>query len=636
MTSPTSCAARDAFLLGFSMRRPFLLLLLFPAPLAAQTPASIDYIKEVQPILSKFCVKCHGGAKPKANLSLDFDDFKSASKDKKIWEKVAHQLRTGEMPPADKPKPTLEQLDTLNTWIDRDVLAVDCKGKRDPGRVTLRRLNKAEYNNTIRDLLGIKANLSEDFPSDDVGYGFDNIGDVLTLSPLLLEKYLTAAEKAAEMVFADAKLKARLMTPPSGEVAKKERTAFILKNFARRAYRRPVTDEEVAKLEKFVELAEKKGLSQERGLQLAVQAALVSPHFIFRVEKDADPKGGIAPISDHELASRLSYFLWSSMPDSQLFNIADKGELRTGDNLEIQVKRMLKDDRARALTENFAGQWLNLRMLRDAQPDPKLFPTFTEGLRLSMMEETYRFFDAVVKEDRSIMDFIDADFTFLDETLARHYGISGVKGSEFKKVKLEGDRRGGILTQASILTLTSNPTRTSPVKRGKWILENLLNAPPPPPIPDAGELPEDDKELRGTLRQRMEQHRAKPICASCHDRMDPLGFAFENYDAIGKWRDKDGKFDIDSTGELPGGRKFRGSKELRAILKEREADFRRCLAEKLLTYALGRGLEYYDKCAVDDICAAAARNENRISALVIAIVRSEPFFMRKGLPKKGV
>lgn len=601
-----------------------------PAFLSAQVPDKVDYLKDIRPVLAKFCITCHSGPKAKAGLSLDFVDMKAAGKDKKVWEKVAHQLRTGEMPPTGRPKPGLDQFDLLNTWIDRDILAVDCKGTRDPGRVTLRRLNKAEYSNTIRDLLGVNARLSEDFPSDDVGYGFDNIGDVLTLSPLLLEKYLGAAEKAAELAFGDPKLKAKILVTAPGKPNKNERARFILQNFARRAYRRPVTEEEVTKLARFVDLAERSGQTHERGLQLAVQAALVSPHFLFRVEVDRDPKGGIAPVGDFELANRLSYFLWSSMPDEELFQLAEKGELRKEENLEKQVRRLLKDPKVRALTENFAGQWLNLRMLREAQPDPKLFPSFTEGLRLSMMEETYRFFEAVVKEDRSILDFIDADFTFLDETLARHYGIKEVKGSEFRKVKLDADKRGGILTQASILTLTSNPTRTSAVKRGKWILENLLNQPPPPPIPDAGELPDDGKELKGTLRQRMEMHRSKPICASCHQRMDPLGFAFENYDAIGKWRDKDGKFDIDPSGELPGGRKFKGPRELRAILMEREVDFRRCLTEKLLTYALGRGLEYYDKCAVEDICAAAARSDNRFSSLVLAIVRSEPFQLRKG------
>jgi hypothetical protein len=616
----------------------FVVVLSLPAASAAQIPAKIDFAKDIQPIFAKFCFSCHSGPKAKAGVRLDFTDVAAAAKDKNLWERVARQVRAGEMPPAGKAKPGLEQFDLLNTFIDRDMLAADCKSGRDPGRVTLRRLNRSEYNNTIRDLLGVEERLADGFPSDDVGYGFDNIGDVLTLSPLLLEKYLFAAERAAELAFADPKLKGKILAAAPKKGSKDERARAIVGAFAKRAYRRPVTEDEIGKLIKFVDLAERSGQSFERGIRLAVQAALMSPHFIFRVENDPKTPGpdapglakGAYPIGDFELANRLSYFLWSSMPDEELFALAEKGALRKDDNLEKQVRRMLKDGKARALTENFAGQWLNLRMLREAQPDPKLFPTFTEGLRLSMIEETFRFFDAVVKEDRSILDFIDSDFSFLDETLAKHYGISGVSGTTFRKVTLDPNKRGGLLTQASILTLTSNPTRTSPVKRGKWILENIFNAPPPPPVPDAGELPEDKAELRGTLRQRMEQHRKNPSCATCHQRMDPLGFALEHYDGIGKWRDKDGKFDIDPAGELPDGRKFNSPKELRVILKELEPQFRRCLAEKLLTYALGRGLEYYDKCALEAICAAVARDGNRFSSMVVAIVKSEPFLYRKG------
>jgi hypothetical protein len=293
---------------------------------------------------------------------------------------------------------------------------------------------------------------------------------------------------------------------------------------------------------------------------------------------------------------------------------------------------MLKDPKARALVDNFAGQWLQLRSLKNATPDPGLFPAFDESLRSAMLKESALFFEAVMREDRSILDFLEADFTFVNERLARHYGIAGIKGDAFQRVSLTGDQRGGILTQASILTVTSNPTRTSPVKRGKWILENILGTPPPPPPPDVPELKEG-KELTGTLRQRMEQHRANPNCAVCHQRMDPLGFGFENFDAIGAWRNQDGKSPIDPSGILPDGRSFKGPKELRAILKSKEEEFRRCLAEKMLTYALGRGVEYYDKPAVEQISQALALNHNRFSALVIAIVKSDPFQKRRG--KRG-
>src|SRR5262249_23688515 len=293
-----------------------------------------------------------------------------------------------------------------------------------------------------------------------------------------------------------------------------------------------------------------------------------SPHFIYRVEIDSQPNDpdAVHHVNDHELASRLSYFLWSSMPDDELFAEAKKGTLRT--NLAKQAQRMVKDPKARALVENFGGQWLHTRNLKTAAPDTGRFPGFDEKLRGDMLRETELFFEAIIKEDRCVLDFIDADFTFLNERLAKHYGIDGVKGEEFRRVKVTNGQRGGILTQASILTATSNPTRTSPVKRGKWILENILGTPPPPPPPDGGELVEGKQaELSGSLRQRMEQHRAKAICASCHQRMDPLGFGFENYDAVGAWRTMDGKFAIDPSGVLPGGKTFQGPAELKQILK---------------------------------------------------------------------
>ncbi|MBI3408508.1 MAG: DUF1592 domain-containing protein [Planctomycetes bacterium] len=594
---------------------------------------TVDFSRDIAPLLSKHCAGCHDGAKPKADLTLTFKDAAAASKNKPLWEKVGRQLRTGAMPPAGRPRPTLEEFDTIRGWIDKDMLAVDCTGKRDPGRVTIRRLNKSEYNNTLRDLLLIKDfNASDDFPSDDVGYGFDNIGDVLTLSPLHLERYLAAAEKAMNFAFKSRGFRDKFL-PDLNEKDKLARIALAgkaLEKFGTQAYRRPIEGGEVGRLLRFVDLALDNKKSFEDGLKLAMQAALVSPHFVFRVEKDPqEAKGETYRLTPYELASRLSYFLWSSMLDDELFELARTGDLHKTKNIEDQVRRMLKDPKAKALTENFAGQWLNLRLLRNSSPDPKLFRNWGEPLREAMIKESELFFEAIVQEDRSILDFLDADFTFVNEPLAKHYGIPGIKGAGFQRAKVDGGQRGGILTQASILTLTSNPNRTSPVKRGKWILENILNTPPPPPPPDAGELPDDGKELSGSLRQRMEQHRSKAICASCHQRMDPLGFALENYDAIGAYRIRDGSYPIDSTGELPDGKKFQGPVGLRSILKERAAEFRRCLAEKLLTYALGRGLEYYDKCAVDDICAAVEKADNRFSSLVLAIVKSDPFQMRK-------
>jgi len=609
-------------------------------PAADKDPAKKEaqdaFSQDLKPIFAKYCVGCHGGTKPKAQLALDaFKNEESILKNAELLDKIQEKIRAREMPPQNKPQPNEAERKVLTRWIDAKLAKLSQSGnQRDPGRVTIRRLNRVEYNNTIRDLVGIDFHPADDFPSDDVGYGFDNIGDVLSMAPILMEKYLDAAERIVAKAFANPQVRQRIVFRQPTEQTKIDCARQIIEQFVFRAYRRPVKSEEVDRLVGLVTQAEAQGDSFDRGIELALQAILVSPHFLFRIELDPQPRneGAIHSVNDFELASRLSYFLWSSMPDDELFEQARQNKLHEEPILESQVRRMLKDDKARSLVDNFASQWLELRNLKAATPDPGLFPSFDESLRSAMLKESELFFESIVKEDRSILDFLDADFTFLNERLARHYGAPGVKGNQFQRVHLTGDQRGGILTQASILTVTSNPTRTSPVKRGKWILENLLGTPPPPPPPDVPELKEG-KELTGTLRQRMEQHRANPSCATCHQRMDPLGFGFENYDAVGAWRTLDGKSPIDPSGVLPDGKSFKGPKQLRAILKEKEEEFRRCLTEKLLTYALGRGLEFYDKAAVERISHNLAQKGNRFSALVIEIVKSDPFQKRRG--KKG-
>jgi hypothetical protein len=587
--------------------------------------------KDVVPFLKQYCTTCHGGKRPRADFNLErFLDPASVDDRRDIWDKVVHNLKSGEMPPAIRKQPPPELREKVATWLAKQLATVDCTKRQDPGRVTLRRLNRTEYNNTIRDLVGVDFEPAKDFPADDIGYGFDNIGDVLALSPLLLEKYLAAAETIVERAWQSPEAKQRILIRPLDGDKTQENVRAVVESFARRAYRRPVLADEVDKLLRFVELAEKSGDTAEKGVQLAVQAVLVSPQFLFRVEtvRGGRKDNPIQPISEFELASRLSYFLWSTMPDDELFRLAGQRQLKA--ELDNQVKRMLRDPKARALTDNFAGQWLQLRNLANLTPDPELFPNFDDALRQAMVKETELFFEAVVKEDRSVLDFIDADFTFVNDRLAKHYGIPGVTGKEFRRVPLTGEQRGGILTQASVLSVTSNPTRTSPVKRGKWILDNILNTPPPPPPPEVPELSEDQADVASApLRQRMEKHRSKAECAQCHQRMDPLGFGLENYDAIGGWRTKDGKFDIDPSGTLPGGTTFNGPKGLRAIVRSKADEFRRCLAEKLLTYALGRGVEAFDKCALDNICQAVDNNQNRFSALVLAVVHSDPFLYRK-------
>lgn len=750
----------------------------------AESPAErqAQWDQKVTPFLKTYCFSCHGGEKAKGELFLDRtkDAALLASSQRKNWMKARDVLRLEEMPPEDAAKkPSKEERAAVVAWLDAAVNAIDCApGAIDPGRVTIRRLNRFEYRNTVRDLVGVDFQPAENFPADDVGYGFDNIGDVLTLPPVLLEKYLAAAQEISakaiiteglaqplskdingfdlesstrdtariglfsrainsegeatariefptdgEYAFSAAvhglqagnepvrmafvvdgkssktlEVKATAAKPetvelkirvprgfhkvgiaflndhydpqnadpnqrdrnlivhllrvrgpaefrdpslpeshrkiifeqPSAEKSRREVTRDIARRLATRAFRRPASDTEVDRLSRLARSAVDRGESFEQSVQLMLQAVLCSPHFLFRVELDSDDpnRQPIRDLNDFELATRLSYFLWSSAPDDELFALAEKGELRKGDNLAQQAKRMMKDPKARALVDNFAGQWLELRRLVDAMPDKTRFPAFDAKLRSAMRRETEMFFESIVREDRSLLTFLQADYTFLNEPLAKHYGISGVTGDEFRKVSLTGTKRGGLITQASILTITSNPTRTSPVKRGKWVLENLLADPPPPPPPNVPEL--EKGELKGTLRQQMEQHRVNAACATCHQRLDPLGFALENFDAVGAWREKDAGEPIDSSGVLPGGEKFNGAGELTSLLVQTKKDaFLRCMAEKMLTYALGRGLEYYDKCALDRIVGALNQHDAKMSVLVTEIVSSEPFTRRR-------
>ncbi len=781
-------------------------------------------------MLSRYCFGCHGHGKHKGGLALDtWTNAAEALADSKTWQRVLQKVQAREMPPENKPQPAGKQRHLLVSWIEKAVLHCDCDHP-DPGRVTLRRLNRAEYNNTIRDLLGVDFKPADDFPVDDSGYGFDTIGDVLSLSPVLFEKYLAAAQQALDIALGPAgevpsrtdrfpvdalelgynakqrgdgwvalnsieeddvalnyvaqasgaynvrvhayarqqtnvNLKLTFMLghqpvkvvevetnaaaarvyearvrlpagpsrlravvrrikdnlpeaealkwktgpqqkgavfvdwlevegpfePDSGADAPARRRIFftqaapgheaeaerdILRKFVSRAWRREPAANDLIRLVELAEGARKRASGSEpgfeEGIRVALQAALVSPHFLFREEPQRDPDNpkSVSQINEFALASRLSYFLWGTMPDDGLFGLAGQGKLRK--NLPQQIRRMLTDPKARALVENFAGQWLQIRNLDLSTPDAKTFPGFDEALRISMKRETELFFETMLREDRTGLEFLSADWTFVNERLARHYGIawrdskstdahvahaSRWKSGDFppahfpafslspavpaaplplgddptwQRVSLRSTPRRGLLTQGAILTLTSNPTRTSPVKRGKWVLENLLNVPPPPPLPDVPPLKEG-KELKGTLRQRMEQHRADPICASCHDRMDPIGFGLENFDGIGAWRTVDGEALIDPAGELGAGQKFSGPQELVVILaKQKQEQFVRCLVEKLLTYALGRGLEYYDKCAIDEICRRLPKRGYKFSALVLEIAKSVPFQMRRG------
>ncbi len=615
-------------------------------PAGTTPPDQVTFDGHIRPFVETYCLRCHSTEKQKAGLDLEVHATSdSVIRDRKTWEKVHRMLSEREMPPGRRRQPSEEERFRVTSWIRAELDRFDCDGPVDPGHVTLRRLNRAEYNNTVRDLLGIDFEPAADFPADEVGYGFDNIGDVLSLPPLLLEKYLDAAIDVVERALARERRLAdgertsaafeRVVTCSPGDgLSPAECARRILGPFAERAFRRPLSGAELDGLVNLSLGALEAGDEFEQAIEVGLAAALVSPHFLFRVEAGLAADGGSSvahPIGDFELASRLSYFIWSSMPDDELLASARAGKLHDDAELERQTRRMLADPRSRALVENFASQWLQTRLLERATPDPETYPGFSAELRADMERETILFFDEVLRKDRSVLDFIDGDFTYLNERLARHYGVDGVAGDQFRRVSLEDSPRGGILTHASVLTLTSNPTRTSPVKRGKWVLEQIMGTPPPPPPPDVPELSEEPEAiLSGSLRQRMERHRDDPNCAQCHARMDPIGFAFENFDGVGRWRDFDGQFVVDPSGELPDGRSFDGPDGLKKILRAQHEVFCRNLVEKMLTYALGRGLEYYDKCAVDRVVEALERNDHRPSALIVEIVKTDPFRKRRG------
>lgn len=733
---------------------------------ADQAVTEQAFRESLLPLLRTYCFSCHD-AGDEIPLAQDetLVDFQSH---RQTWVRALAQVRLGSMPPADADPLDADTRSRLIDLIDNTANAVDCVRNPNAGKVALRRLNRAEYRNTIRDLTGVDYKPAEGFPGDDVGYGFDNIGDVLSLPPLLIEKYLDAAEfitgkaiytppppeiyeieKAASSLIGaekygnggsritlasqgtvslqqdlpfggtydltiaasgdqagdepvkmqltsgrlkkiievkakqpqDYSIRLRLgkgtrkidlsfindyyikdkadrnlhlhhvrlsgmqhsnqnLSPdrlpashhkilfkrPDSDNTPEQATQAVLSRFASRAFRRPATNNEVNRLVALATRVRTEGGSFEESIQVTLQAILISPHFLFKVEepRKVDPNGKMPAITDYELATRISYFLWSSMPDDELLMMAHRGQIRDRQRLREKIGRMLQDPRSNRFVENFAGQWLQLRNLEQANPDPGIFRGFDDDIRSLMRRETLTFFAAVMRGNLSVTRLLDGRFTFLNEKLAQFYGIAGVNGDEFRRVSLQGTPRGGLLTQASVLTVTSNPTRTSPVKRGKWILENLLNTPPPPAPPNIPEL--EKSRLVGTLRQRMEQHRENPACATCHNMMDPLGFALEQFDAVGRFRSHDGQAPVDATGKLPDGTEFNGVEDLRRILAtEKQEQFVRCFTEKLLIYATGRGTEYYDRCAIDEIVALAAKHDYEFAYIIAGIVECDPF-----------
>ena len=621
-----------------------IMVLLVVSPIYALDSAKASFEKDILPILEDYCYHCHGDGKKKGDLSLEiFKTEKDIQQNYKISEQIFKYVLAGEMPPKDRNKrPSKKEQMLVADWVRNTLDDFYANAPPDPGQVTVRRLNRSEYNNVIRDLMHLDFKPAKDFPADDSGYGFDNIGDVLSVSPLLLEKYLSAAEKISEQAVAVSSRGKSLSSTRLTEFQKQyfkypivpDNRRRIAEDFARafmrRAYRREVSSEEIKNVLVLAKQAVDDGGSFEEGVRLAVQAVLVSPHFLFRWELDGAPDNpeSVRLLNEFELAARLSFFLWNSQPDDQLLKYANKVQLRK--NLGKEVERMLKDVKAQSFIESFVGQWLELRNLNVYQPDKKLFPIFTPSLRNDMRRETELLFSHIMRGNHSVLELLSADYSFVNEPLASHYGINGAKGKNCRSVSLRGTHRGGILGHASILTITSDPNRTSPVKRGKYVLENILGTPPPAPPPDVPPLSESGK-ISGTLRDQFMKHRQDPACASCHKLMDPIGFAFENYDAIGRYRTKDNGLPIDAGGKLETGESFDNATDLRRILfSQKQEYFARCMTEKMLTYALGRGLEYYDKRTIDRIVARLKGNNYRFNELVQGIVTSLPFDMKRG------
>ena len=756
-----------------------------------------NQVAEHSATVSGFCVDCHNDLERTADLTLESLDLSQVAAQAEIWEKVVRKLRTGTMPPSDQPQLSVGDRSALVSWLATS-LDDAAAANPNPGRTeTLRRLNRTEYQNSIRDLLALDIDATALLPPDESGYGFDNV-NVGDLSPALLDRYITAAQKISRLAvgstqtslqsdvisvsadttqeahvvglpmgtrgglstsytfvqdgeydiqirlarnrngnigglrgeavhnlqllvdrmpvatftveppedgddtLTDSQLIARVpvaagphevgatflknasplleterqplqshfneqrhprLTPaihqvsvtgpygpqgaddtPSrrrlfvctpaepGDIELEEACAEeILAALMRRAYRRPISTVDLAGPMAFYREG-RSGGDFDTGIGSALTSVLANPEFLFRVERDPD---GVAPgtayrISDLELASRLSFFLWSSLPDDELLDAAIRGELSRPGEIERQGRRMLADPRSGNLASNFAGQWLLLRNLESVSPDPREYPDFDDNLRQGFRHETELFFDSVLREDRSVLDLLNADYTFLNERLAKHYGIAGVYGSRFRRVALGPDsQRGGLLRQGSILAVTSYATRTSPVIRGKWVLDNLYGAPPPPPLPNVPVLEENSVRAGLPMRERLAQHRSNPECASCHDTIDPVGFALENFDAVGRWRDHAGDTGpMDASGALPGVGEFDGVDGLEAALLSRPELFAGRVTEKLLTFALGRGVDYYDAPEIRKILREAESDNYRFSSLILGIVRSVPFQMR--------
>jgi hypothetical protein len=602
--------------------------------LTAKADAEKLFHDRVSPFVKTYCLRCHSSKRP-TEAGVNFSPALKYPGDAAFsqqWKKAAARVRTHDMPPeyADK-QPADSDREMFVDWQAK----VKFLSKKDPGLFVIRRLTKTEYGNTLHDLFGVEPAIAAALPDEVSGEGYLN-----SLSPLQLEQYLAIADKVLDRILApdDAPptdMQRRLFgEPPASEADARATAREVVRSLAGKAYRRPPSQAEVEVLLKVFDLGKENNLSYPASLRLTLKAILVSPQFLFITPaEETRPRAAIVPLDDYQLASRLSYLLWATMPDDELMALADGGKLSEPPILKAQVKRMLQDPRSRALFDGFGAQWLGLEKLADQTFDSSLFPQMTSKMRLAMYDEARLFFESIVRENQPVSSFVDCDYTFLNETLATIYGLEGtVRGSEMRRVRLNDDNRGGILGMPGTLAATSFPNRTSPVKRGVWVLEQVLGDRIPPPPPDVPALEKQDQSaIAGlTLRQRTELHRTNPVCANCHDTLDPIGFGLENFDAIGRWRtQEENGGTIDASGELPGGKRFSSPKELKAIIAQRSEDFSRNLVERLLAYALCRSLEGYDEIVVDGLMQDIAADEYRMQTLISAIVTSYPFTHRR-------
>jgi len=647
------------------------------------------YNGEIRPLLTKFCFTCHGAKQARGSLNLESLQAEATISQPRTWKKVWDRVRTHQMPPPERTQPSTAERQRLLAWMEQVFDLATLDGHRDPGPLPPRRLNVREYMNTLRDLAVTNARPSVrktsfaplkdgrvsmyrmfpppdhpcDFvprilPQDTNDGGFDTIADNLSIPPFLMDKYLRTTKILLDDMYSiKGKEKQRFNWTLREEVDRLEKGVFpkgltqrqalvkFLQSVATRAYHRPVAADAVEKYAKLFDLAQKKGEDFETSIRLPLQAILVSPGCVLLWQTSKLPsKPGPSPVlelDDFELATRLSYFLWSSMPDRELTLLAEKGVLHEDDVLEGQVRRMMDDWRARdGLLMGFLSQWLQLGRLERANPDAGQFASyFQNNLGELMTQELILFADAIMVEDRSILEFVDADWGIICQPLAVHYGLENFPGKKqptgtlpnWYRVKFPDKRRGGVLTMGKVLTGTSAPLRTSPVARGKWVLETILGTPPPPPPPDVDNVLREEKESARnlTVRQRMEKHRTNMACASCHRLIDPLGMALESFDPVGRWRDLDQGQPIDTSGELVDGGRFKEIGDLKAVFRERKDEFTRAFVEHMLRYALGRKLDYYDVRTVRDIAADVARGDYRFFRVVAEVAKSYPFRHRR-------